>query len=595
MRELPRGTVTFLFTDIEGSTRLLHELGAERTRRRWRSTGACCARRSRATAASRSTRRATRSSSPSRRAPRRARGGCEEAQAALGPIRVRMGLHTGTPLLTEEGYVGVDVHRAARIAAAGHGGQVLVSRLDAPRCSRRDGAPRSRRAPAQGPERARADLPARRRRVPAAEDALPDEPAGPGDAVPRPRARARRGGELLARDDVRLLTLTGPGGTRQDAARARRRPQSSRRRYPDGVWWVAARRRRAIPSVVLETAAQALGGGAALAEHRRRPRAAAPARQLRARASTRPPSSRPCSRRCPQLRRARHEPRAAAGGGRARVPACRPLARERSRSRSSSRARRPRCRSSSRTRTSTSSARGSTTCRSRSSSRPRADRCSTPSSSSSGSGRRLDLLRGRPRRRGPAADAPRDDRVVLRAPDRRRAAAVRAARRLPGRLTLEAAEAVCEADVEPLAVAGRQEPRPPRRRGPLLHARDDPRVRRRAARRRRGGESSSAAAGVLPATRSRTRTSDYESIGPPAMRARPGRSATTSAPRSNGRRQPETRTCGLHVLRTLEMFWVTNDPVGAESGSMHCWREAPTSSGRRSTAHALRLRGATST
>src|SRR5207245_9956548 len=46
---------------------------------------------------------------------------------ALGPIRVRMGLHTGTPHLTEEGYVGVDVHRAARIAACGHGGQVLVS------------------------------------------------------------------------------------------------------------------------------------------------------------------------------------------------------------------------------------------------------------------------------------------------------------------------------------------------------------------------------------------------------------------------------------------------------------------------------------
>src|SRR4029453_15786492 len=44
-----------------------------------------------------------------------------------GPIRVRIGIHTGTPLLGEEGYVGVDVHRAARIAACGHGGQVLVS------------------------------------------------------------------------------------------------------------------------------------------------------------------------------------------------------------------------------------------------------------------------------------------------------------------------------------------------------------------------------------------------------------------------------------------------------------------------------------
>src|SRR5204863_7194440 len=49
-----------------------------------------------------------------------------EAQDALA-LPVRMGLHTGTPLLTEEGYVGRDVHRAARIAAAGHGRQVLVS------------------------------------------------------------------------------------------------------------------------------------------------------------------------------------------------------------------------------------------------------------------------------------------------------------------------------------------------------------------------------------------------------------------------------------------------------------------------------------
>ncbi len=52
-----------------------------------------------------------------------------EGQQALadGPIRVRMGLHTGEPVVTEEGYVGIDVHRAARIAAVGHGGQVLIS------------------------------------------------------------------------------------------------------------------------------------------------------------------------------------------------------------------------------------------------------------------------------------------------------------------------------------------------------------------------------------------------------------------------------------------------------------------------------------
>jgi predicted ATPase/class 3 adenylate cyclase len=124
--DLPGGTVTFLFTDVEGSTRLLHELGdayadvlAEH-RRVLRDAFArhgrievdtqgdaffvAFARASDALAAAR------------------------EATAALhGPIRVRIGVHTGEPLVTEEGYVGIDVHRAARIAAAGHGGQVLLS------------------------------------------------------------------------------------------------------------------------------------------------------------------------------------------------------------------------------------------------------------------------------------------------------------------------------------------------------------------------------------------------------------------------------------------------------------------------------------
>src|SRR2546423_8596294 len=127
MRDLPSGTVTFLFTDIEGSTKLLHELG-----------DACAD-------ALAEHRRVLRD-------PFARHGGIEvdtqgdaffvtfaratdalaaasEGQAALaaGPIRVRMGLHTGEPLLTDEGYVGIDVHRAARIAGAGHGGQVLVS------------------------------------------------------------------------------------------------------------------------------------------------------------------------------------------------------------------------------------------------------------------------------------------------------------------------------------------------------------------------------------------------------------------------------------------------------------------------------------
>src|ERR1044072_392210 len=126
-RDLPTGVVTLLFTDVEGSTRLLHDLGdgyaavLHEHRRRLRAVFAdhegvevdtqgdavFVAFASAATAV------------PAAAAGQRA--------LADGPIRVRMGLHTGEPRLTEEGYVGLDVHKGARIAAVGHGGQVLMS------------------------------------------------------------------------------------------------------------------------------------------------------------------------------------------------------------------------------------------------------------------------------------------------------------------------------------------------------------------------------------------------------------------------------------------------------------------------------------
>ena len=125
---LPSGTVTFLFTDVEGSTRLLHELGAEAyaeaLAEHRRVIRTACAAHDGVEVDTQGD--AFFFAFPT--AP-----GAISAAAALtdtlasGPIQVRVGLHTGTPLLTEEGYVGEDVHRAARIAAAGHGGQVLVS------------------------------------------------------------------------------------------------------------------------------------------------------------------------------------------------------------------------------------------------------------------------------------------------------------------------------------------------------------------------------------------------------------------------------------------------------------------------------------
>ncbi len=131
MNSVASGTVTLLFTDIEGSTRLLRQLG------------------SRYETALADHRRLLRTAFD-------ARGGSEidtagdgffyafprareavlaavDGQRALtgqdwpAPLRVRMGMHTGEPARSETGYVGIDVHRAARICAAGHGGQILLS------------------------------------------------------------------------------------------------------------------------------------------------------------------------------------------------------------------------------------------------------------------------------------------------------------------------------------------------------------------------------------------------------------------------------------------------------------------------------------
>jgi predicted ATPase/class 3 adenylate cyclase len=127
-RDLPTGTVTFLFTDIEGSTTVLDELGAE--------TYADALAEHRRIIRETSSRNGgvevdTQGDSfflAFRTAPAALEAAIEAQRAlASGPIQVRMGIHTGTPHVAAEGYVGIDVHRAARIAAVAHGGQVVVS------------------------------------------------------------------------------------------------------------------------------------------------------------------------------------------------------------------------------------------------------------------------------------------------------------------------------------------------------------------------------------------------------------------------------------------------------------------------------------
>jgi class 3 adenylate cyclase len=133
MTALPTGTVTFLFTDIEGSTRLLQRLGDGYVAVR----DAYAAILRRAIQQSGGVEVGTEGDSlfVAFRSPVGAVEATVAAQRALaahdwpmeGPLRVRMGLHTGEGILGGDNYLGLDVHRAARIAAAGHGGQVLIS------------------------------------------------------------------------------------------------------------------------------------------------------------------------------------------------------------------------------------------------------------------------------------------------------------------------------------------------------------------------------------------------------------------------------------------------------------------------------------
>src|SRR5689334_13653788 len=132
--DLPTGTITFLFSDIEGSTRLAAALGAgwpgvlERHQALLRGPFTAAGGVEVATEGDSffvvfpSAARAVAAAVDAQRAL-----AVETWPAEVGELRVRMGLHTGEGTLGADNYVGLDVHRAARIAAAAHGGQVALS------------------------------------------------------------------------------------------------------------------------------------------------------------------------------------------------------------------------------------------------------------------------------------------------------------------------------------------------------------------------------------------------------------------------------------------------------------------------------------
>ena len=247
------GTSTFLFTDIEGSTRLEQAIGTARYAEVRERQRAILRTAIEATAGSSRAPKATRSSSSSR-APARASSAAVAAQRAIAAepwapdavIRVRMGLHTGEAELAGGSLVGLDINRAARIAAVANGGQIVAS--DATRALVASGLPDDVTLRDLGLHRLR-DLGAAERLVQVDADGLPHEfpPLRTLDARPnnlptqlttfvgRERELAEAA-ELLRAS--RLLSLTGPGGTGKTRL-SLQVAAATADQYPDGVWFVA--------------------------------------------------------------------------------------------------------------------------------------------------------------------------------------------------------------------------------------------------------------------------------------------------------------------------------------------------------------------
>src|SRR5258708_5023545 len=229
VRDLPAGTITMLFTDIEGSTHLLQQLGD-----RYAELLTGC----------RNLLRAAFHMDRGQEVDMEGDGffaafarGSDALLAAVAAqrelashswpdtvaVRVRMGLHTGEPSRVVEGYVGLDVHYAARIMSAAYGGQVLLSRTtrelvehDLPEgVSLRDLGEhylKDLERPVHLYQLVIAGLPADFSPLKALGNRSDNLPVQPTPLIGREHEVATIG-QFLRREDVRLVTLTGPGGT----------------------------------------------------------------------------------------------------------------------------------------------------------------------------------------------------------------------------------------------------------------------------------------------------------------------------------------------------------------------------------------------
>jgi predicted ATPase/class 3 adenylate cyclase len=269
--DLPTGTVTFVFTDIEGSTRLLDRLGDRYPRILEEHQEILRT----AFAARGGVEVSTEGDSffvvfPS--APQAVAAAAEAQRALAGhgwdeeaEVRVRMGLHTGEAVFGADNYVGVDVHRAARIASAGHGGQIVVSA--ATQALVEPSAPEGVTFRDLGEHRLK-DLPRTEHLYQVmAEGLAADFPALRSMDV-RPNnlplqltsfiGRRRELEEVTAAlEATRLLTLTGPGGSGKTRL-AIRTAQELLPGLEAGAYFVALAP-ISDPALVIPTVAQALG------------------------------------------------------------------------------------------------------------------------------------------------------------------------------------------------------------------------------------------------------------------------------------------------------------------------------------------------
>ena len=260
---LPNGRVALLFTDVEGSTRLLRRLGESYA-------AALADHRAvlrTAVAAHHGVEVDTQGDACffAFTSAAEAVAAAVDAQAALlagSPVRVRMGLHCGTPTVTAEGYVGIDIHLGARIAAVAHGGQVVMSSEVASEVA----------LPVQylGHHRMK-DFDEATSLFQAGTDAFPPLRTLANTNLPRPvSALIGRSDDVshlvaLLNGGVRFLTLTGPGGT----GKTRLALEAAAEVLPsfiDGVFWVPLES-ISDPSFVAETIRRTVGAHGELASH----------------------------------------------------------------------------------------------------------------------------------------------------------------------------------------------------------------------------------------------------------------------------------------------------------------------------------------